>query len=366
MKFESSSAPFIAGPNSVSALMRRVIMALLPGAIIMTWFFGWGVVINLLIASAAALGSEALILTLRNRPIAPANGTGLNDGSALLTGLLIGLSLPPLVGWWIPVIAAGFAIIMAKQLYGGLGFNPFNPAMAGFVVVLISFPKDMTQWLSLTEHVNAHPDLLGSLAYVFKWSANIEATGLDAITQATPLDYLKTELSLGHTVEEIIIDPSFGAFGGTGWQLINLGFLLGGLWMIKRGDIDWRIPLSMLLSLSVMAIIFKALDPDLYRGPLFHLFSGATMLGAMFIATDPISAATSPRGRIYYGIGIGIFIFIIRTWAGYPDAIAFAVLLMNITAPTLDYYTQPRVYGETDAHGHLRGESHDSNPENKE
>lgn len=346
MQFPTSSAPFLPGPNTVSALMRRVILALVPGIIAMTAYFGWGVVFNLLLATLTCVAAEAAMLKLRNRPIAPAQGTGLQDGSAILTGLLLGLALPPLVAWWIPVIGALFAIVMAKHLYGGLGYNPFNPAMVGYVVLLISFPKDMTQWLAIADPTVVQPGLIQALNYVFKWSADIESLGLDAITQATPLDYLKTEIGLSNTVEEIRSHAMFSGLSGVGWQWVNLAFLAGGGWMIWRGDIDWRIPAGMLGALIVLSLVFAGLDGDQYEGPLFNLFSGATMLGAFFIATDPVSAATTPRGRIYYGIGIGVLVYVIRAWGGYPDGVAFSVLLMNIVAPTLDYYTQPRAYGE--------------------
>ncbi|MCP5351841.1 MAG: electron transport complex subunit RsxD [Chromatiales bacterium] len=341
MQFSPRSAPFLIGPNSVAALMRRVSLALLPGALAMIWYFGIGVLINVLLATVAAMAFEALMLRLRGRSIAPRQGTGLNDGSAILTGLLLGLSLPPLAPWWIPVLGAFFAMVLAKHLYGGLGFNPFNPAMVGYVVLLVSFPREMTQWLPVGDLLADTPSLSDALSWVFAGGQ-----GIDAYTQATPLDHLKTELGLSRTVEEIIDNPKFGLLGGTGWEWINLGYLLGGLWLIKRGDIDWRIPAGMLAGLAAMAIVFTALDGDAYRGPTFHLFSGAAMLGAFFIATDPVSASTTPSGRIWYGLGIGLLVYVIRTWGGYPDGVAFAVLLMNIAAPTLDYYTQPRAFGE--------------------
>ncbi|MCB1735217.1 MAG: electron transport complex subunit RsxD [Gammaproteobacteria bacterium] len=351
MQFTPRNAPFLVGPNTVSALMRRVSLALVPGILAMFWYFGIGVLINLILAACAAMAFEALMLRLRGRPIAPAQGSGLNDGSALLTGLLLGLCLPPLAPWWIPVLGAFTALVLAKHLYGGLGFNPFNPAMIGYVVLLVSFPREMTQWLPVNDLLGQAPSLGDSLSWVFTG-----AQGLDAYTQATPLDHLKTELGLSRTVEEIISDPKFGGIGGTGWEWINLAYLLGGAYLIKSGDIDWRIPGGMLSGIAIMATLFVALDGDAYRGPAFHLFSGAAMLGAFFIATDPVSASTTPKGRIYYGLGIGVLVYLIRTWGGYPDGVAFAVLLMNIAAPTIDYYTQPRTFGEGDD---LKGPGHD-------
>jgi electron transport complex protein RnfD len=259
--------------------------------------------------------------------------------------VLLALALPPLVPAWLPVVGALFAIVVAKQLYGGLGYNPFNPAMVGYVVLLISFPREMTQWsapngLDITQ--------LG-FTETLAWSLNgvlPAAITLDAITLATPLDSVKTSLGLGQMLSEITATPKFGAFGGHGWEWINAAYLLGGLYLIYRRLIDWRIPAGMLGALFMIALVFHGSDTDAFPAPLFHLFSGAAMLGAFFIATDPVSASTTPRGRLLFGAGIGIIVYVIRTCGGYPDGVAFAVLLMNMAAPTLDHYTKPRVFGQ--------------------
>ena len=172
---------------------------------------------------------------------------------------------------------------------------------------------------------------------------------LDAVTMATPLDSYKTQIGQNLTWSEIVSGPLFGRFAGYGWEWANLAFLVGGVWLWQRRAIHWHIPLAMLGGLFVTALLFYIADADSFASPLFHLFSGATMLGAFFIATDPVSAATTPRGRLYYGAGIGVLVYVIRTWGGYPDGVAFAVLLMNMAAPTIDYYTQPRVFGHEDS-----------------
>jgi len=301
-----------------------------------------------------ALVSEAVILIIRKRPIAPA----LADGSAIVTALLLALTLPPLLPWWATVTGTAFAIIIAKQLYGGLGYNPFNPAMIGYVMLLISFPVEMTSWLPPQLDCKQKLDLLETLSFVFAGITPDQMT-FDALTEATPLDSLKTHLGLGNTVAEIqtqfgqgsaaseilSVSPIFGYIGGSGWEWVGGGFLLGGLWMIYKKVISWHIPIAMLTGLVVMALLFSTIDPDQYASPLFHLFSGAAMLGAFFIATDPVTAATSTKARLVYGAGIGIITYIIRTWGGYPDAVAFAVLLMNMTVPLIDYYFRPRVFG---------------------
>jgi electron transport complex protein RnfD len=340
MEFPTQSSPYLPATNDVSRLMVQVMLALVPGALCLFWFFGWGVLINLAVATATAVVAEAGALKLRGRTVLPI----LSDGSAVLTGLLLGLALPPLAPWWIPFIGAAFAIVVAKQLYGGLGYNPFNPAMVGYVVLIISFPLQMTLWSAPHGSDGEMLSLVDTLGLVFGQLPPAGAT-LDAVTMATPLDSYKTQIGQNLTWSEIVSGPLFGRFAGYGWEWINFAFLLGGLWLWQRRAIRWHIPLAMLTGLFVAALLFYIADADSFASPLFHLFSGATMLGAFFIATDPVSAATTPRGRLYYGAGIGVLVYMIRTWGGYPDGVAFAVLLMNMAAPTIDYYTQPRVFG---------------------
>lgn len=344
MQFKTASSPHILQNTSVQSLMFKVLLALVPGTIAMIVFFGWGVLINILLASVVALASEALMLWIRKRPLQ----TYLTDGSALLTAWLLALALPQLAPWWLTVVATSFAIIVAKHLYGGLGFNPFNPAMVGYVVAIISFPREMTQWVPplvdgytlLTFQETLKVIFAGELPLNYTW---------DAITMATPLDTVKTQLGLELSITEIehheLYGPMFGAVGGFGWEWVNALFLATGLYLAVRGIIDWRIPAGVILALLVLSNSFALYDYASFTPPTFHLFSGGIMLGAFFIATDPITAATTTRGRWLYGLGIGTFVFIIRTWGSYPDGIAFAVLLMNMAAPILDYYSMPRAFG---------------------
>jgi electron transport complex protein RnfD len=167
----------------------------------------------------------------------------------------------------------------------------------------------------------------------------------DAITSPTPLNALRTGLAMGHTMQETIANPVFGAFGGQGWAWINLGILAGGVWLMVLRIVRWHTPVALLAGLAVPAAIMYAIDPGAYPGPVFHLTSGASMLGAFFIATDPVSSATSERGKLVFGAGIGFITYVIRTWGGYPDGIAFAVLMMNLAVPLIDRYTVPRIYG---------------------
>lgn len=340
MEFPTGSPPHLPVQPQVARMMQLLLLALLPGILCAWWVLGWGVVFNLLLAGLTAVAAEALMLRLRGRAVL----STLGDYSALVTGLLLALALPPLAPWWIPVIGTLFAIVLAKHLYGGLGYNPFNPAMIGYVVLLISFPREMTLWVPPAMLGMPALDLFESLRLVFT-GVLPPNLGIDALTMATPLDSLKIRLGLNETLTEITTSPLFGNYGGTGWEWINFWFLVGGLVLLYFKVIRWQIPVAMLGSLFLISALFHLGDSDQYASPLFHLFSGAAMLGAFFIATDPVSAATTTRGRLYFGAGIGALVFIIRTWGGYPDGVAFAVLLMNMAAPTIDYYTRPRSFG---------------------
>jgi electron transport complex protein RnfD len=336
------SSPFIASSNSITRIMLWVVLALVPGIICQVVFFGWGVLINAAIAIATALLCEALILVLRHRPVVAT----LMDGSALVTALLLAISLPSMTPWWIPFIGSAFAIILAKHLYGGLGYNPFNPAMVGYAMLLISFPKEMTTWL--TPQILATHGLSFSEMLHYSLTSQLPASmTVDAISSATPLDLLKTQTQLGEAIPMILQQSSqfFDSLAGVGWQWINLWFLVGGLVLIALRIISWHIPVAMLLALALISGLFHEIDPATYASPLIHLLSGASMLGAFFIATDPVTAATSTRGKLVYGCLIGILLYVIRQWGGYPDAVAFAVLLINMAVPTIDYYTKPRVFG---------------------
>ncbi len=337
MSLYTPSSPHMHANTSISQVMSKVLLALLPGIAVYVWLFGWGIVVQLSFATLLALGAEALMLKLRRRPLLPF----LTDGSAIVTAWLLCLSIPPLAPWWITLIGVLLAIVLAKHLYGGLGYNPFNPAMVGYAALLISFPAEMTAWQS-PQYLD-----IGQAAGLIFLAPPQEV--LDAVTSATPLDFLKTQLGLDKTVAEVVTSsPLFGYLGGQAQEWISIAFLLGGLWLIRQRIIGWQIPAAMLGSLALMATVFHFYDPEHYASPGLHLFSGAAILGAFFIATDPVSASTTPRGRLIYGAGIGVLIYVIRTWGGYPDGVAFAVLLLNICAPTIDYYTKPRVFGHGD------------------
>ena len=340
MQFATITSPHTDRPNSLTKTMLWVILALLPGTVAMTWYFGWGIPIHMLLASIVAVGSEALVLKLRGQPVKPA----ISDLSALVTALLFAIAIPPLLSWWLTVLGAAFAIVVVKHLYGGVGYNPFNPAMAAYVLLLISYPVEMTSWLP-PAMLNQNPlDFLQTLSVIF--GGGLPA-GLDwdAVTMATPLDSMRTELDQNRMISEIRQSPMWGDFGGKGWEWVGNWYLLGGLILLYKRVITWHIPVSMLGGLLVTAMLFHFIDQEAYPFGLFHIFSGGAILGAFFIATDPVTACTTKKGQLIFGASIGVLVYIIRTWGGYPDAVAFAVLLLNMAAPTIDYYTQPRVFG---------------------
>ena len=344
MAFKQITSPHAHASQNTSKVMQLVVWATVPGLIALTYHFGWGSLINVVLATATAVIAEAVVLQLRGRSIT----FYLRDYSAVLTAVLLGLALPPLAPWWVVVVGTLFSIVIAKQLYGGLGYNPFNPAMVGYVILLISFPIQMTTWitpLALLPDGVSHPGIIESLSIVF---AGLNPA--DGVTGATPLDSFK--FSDGLLVDQIYAqNPLFSqaGFAGVGWEWVNVGFLIGGLILLGSKIFTWHGPVAMLGAIAVMSILFwDGGSSDSPGSALMHLFSGASMMGAFFIMTDPVSSAASNRGRLIYGALIGVLVYLIRAWGNYPDAVAFAVLLANFAAPFIDNYTLPRTYGHID------------------
>jgi electron transport complex protein RnfD len=329
-----NNSPFFRRPSSVRTVMLKVLAALLPGIAVYVWFFGAAILVQILLASVAALLGEAVMLKVRAKPL----GLFLGDGSALVTAWLIALTFPPIAPWWLVVVATLLAVIVAKHLYGGLGQNPFNPAMVAFCVMIVAYPQLMSQWPAV-----------GFTDFSTQLTAIFGTRHLDAIVMATPLDAMRTGLHTAEakaTVAAIFgSGASFGNIGGKGWEWIATGYLLGGLWLMQRRVIDWHAPAAFLGTLMLVAGIASLLGPDRFAGPLFHTLTGGAMLGAFFIITDPVSGATTPRGKLMFGAGAALLTWIIRTFGAYPDGIAFATLLMNICVPLIDMATQPPVFG---------------------
>ena len=334
-----NGSPFtLLARNSVSAVMIKVMVALIPGIIAHAWFFGPGIWVSLLVCCVLAIGFETLMLLMRGLPLGPF----LKDGSVLVTACLLALSLPTLAPWWLYAVGIFFAVVVAKHLYGGLGQNLFNPAMVGYAALIVSFPVYMTQWPGAMG-VAVHPiNLVEAFDLVFAGQSSVS---VDAYTAATALDTWKTQARLGKHGADILALPAFGWGGGQGQEFVSLMYLLGGLLLLGNRLITWHIPAAFLGVLALSAGALHLLDPSQHAGPLFHLLSGGTMLGAFFIATDPVTAASTPRGKLIFAGLAGLITVLIRNFGGYPDGVAFSILLMNVAAPLIDAYTQPRVFG---------------------
>ena len=331
-----TTPPYLSQNLSVQRVMLQVLAALLPGIAVYVWLIGPVVLVQLGVATVAALLAEAGMLKLLNKPL----GLFLGDGSAIVTAWLIALAFPPLAPWWLIVVGTLFAIIVAKHLYGGLGQNPFNPAMIAFAVCIVSFPSLMSQW----PPVDLKTGFLVHLALVFGY-----APRLDAMNGATPLDALKTALKLSEgstSVASIIANPqTYGHLAGKGWEWVSAAYLIGGLWLWQRKIISWHTPLGFICGIALLSAALWLWNPEQFANPLFHLFSGGSMLGAFFIVTDPVSGCTTPKGKLIFGLAAGVLAYVIRVFGGYPDGVAFAVLLLNICVPLIDLYTQPPIFG---------------------
>ena len=331
-----TTPPYLSQNLSVQRVMLQVLAALLPGIAVYVWLIGPVVLVQLGIATVAALLAEAGMLKLLNKPL----GLFLGDGSAIVTAWLIALAFPPLAPWWLIVVGTLFAIIVAKHLYGGLGQNPFNPAMIAFAVCIVSFPSLMSQW----PPVDLKTGFLDHLALVFGY-----APRLDAMNSATPLDALKTALKLSEgstSVASVIADPQiYGHLAGKGWEWVSAAYLLGGLWLWQRKILSWHAPLGFIGGIALLSSALWLWNPEQFANPLFHLFSGGSMLGAFFIVTDPVSGCTTRKGKLIFGLAAGVLAYVIRVFGGYPDGVAFAVLLLNICVPLIDLYTQPPIFG---------------------
>ena len=332
-------APFLLKDASVSKVMLQVCLALVPGIAAYVWLISPAILAQLLIATLTALLAEACMLRIQGKPLT----MFLSDGSAIVTAWLIALAFPPLAHWWLVFTGTLFAIVVAKHLYGGLGQNPFNPAMVAFAVCIVAFPSLMSQWPS----VGLHMPLIDQINVILGLAPRI-----DALSGATPLDAMKTALKLSEgdlNVSSLLTNGDiYGNIAGRGWEWVAAGYLIGGLWLWQRQLISWHIPTAFIAAMTLISGVLWIYQPSHFASPLFHLFSGGTMLGAFFIATDPVSGCTTPRGKLIFGGCVGLLAYIIRVFGGYPDGVAFAVLLMNLSAPLIDLLTQPPVFGMKD------------------
>ena len=341
MKFETAPPPQWRAPASVRGMMLTVLLALGPALVAYIWFYGAGIVLNILVARLRPRDGSR-----RAPPARPAarhlSRRRQRRGHRRAIRFLPAAALPVVGDGGRHGVRRRFCQAPLRRL----GYNLFNPAMAGYVLVLVSFPQAMTVWPApfIGDIDYVQPDLAAALVYTLTGSfpGGLE---VDAVARATVLDSVREGLSQMRTMDEIRASPLFGDFGGEGWEWINNFVALGGLWLLYAGIIRWQIPTAMLAGLLVPATVVWLLDPGTHPSPGLHLFSGGAILGAFFIATDPVSAPATGPGRLIYAAGIGLLTFVIRQWGSYADGVAFAVLLMNMTVPLIDRCTRPRIYG---------------------
>ncbi|MDI9527844.1 MAG: RnfABCDGE type electron transport complex subunit D [Desulfomonilia bacterium] len=317
-----SSSPHVHSTEDVPWIMRQVIYALIPGALVGVYFFGIPALKVIVVGMVSCVVIEALWQKLTGNPIT------VKDGSAALTGLLLAMNLPSGAPWWLVVIGSLVAIIIAKQLFGGIGNNPFNPALVGRVFLLISFPVAMTTW--------PEPRSFFSQA-------------ADAATGATPLGALKTAIFEHGTITAApgmnLMDPFLGNVGGSLGEISALALILGGIYLIARRIITWHIPVVYIATVAVLTGILWLINPDVYASPAFHLVAGGLMLGAFFMATDMVTSPITNTGKVIFAIGCGAITVVIRLWGGYPEGVSFAILIMNAFVPLINRATKPTKFG---------------------
>ncbi len=326
-----SPSPHQVGPETTRKLMYGVVIALLPALAASVWYFGMGAIIVTLTSVLSCVGIEYLFqkYILKTRP-------SISDGSAVVTGLLLAFNLPSNLPVYIIVIGAVVSIGVAKMTFGGLGNNPFNPALVGRVFLLISFPVQMTSW---------------------PVPSGFNTSYSDAVTGATPLAILSEGVKNGEAVSALMENiPShmqlfYGYLGGSMGEVAALALILGGLYLIWKKIITWHIPVTILLTVALFTGLLWVIDPVRYADPLFHLLTGGIMLGAIFMATDYVTSPMTIKGMIIYGVGIGVLTVLIRTWGAYPEGVSFAILIMNAFVPLLNMYIKPVRFGKEVSHG---------------
>ena len=325
-----STSPYVKRPVDTPGIMRHVIYALLPVVGAAVYFFGLSGLLLILTCSAGAVLAE-WVLGGRRR----LTESTLTDGSALVTGILLALTLPPGLPLWMGFVGSVAAIVLGKVIFGGLGCNVFNPSLTGRVFLQACFPVALTTWApfgGLDRFLALRGD---TLALPFA-SARV-----DAVSSATPLARMKFE-SIPTALSDLLVGSVPGSLGETSAVLI----LLGGAYLAARRFLNWRIPVGIFSTVFVLATILHWMDPARFAGGAFHLFSGGLVLGAVFMATDPVTSPVTPRGAWVFAFGVGLLVIVIRQFGGLPEGVMYAILLMNALTPIIDRYTQPRIYGE--------------------
>jgi electron transport complex protein RnfD len=316
-----SSSPHVHSGETTFQVMRAVLYSLVPACGVAVYFFGLRALVVLLIATFGCLATEAVCQRLMGQTVT------VTDGSAAITGVLLALNLPPTSPWWLTLLGAVIAIVVGKQVYGGLGANPFNPALVARVVLLISFPVQMTTW--------SVPAPLGS--------------GLDLVTTATPLGAWKNAVmltgQLPASMQGSTTDFFLGNMPGCIGEVSALALLLGASYLFYKRILTWHIPAAYVGSVVLLSGLFWLINPAKYPNPVFHLVTGGLVLGAFYMATDMVTTPVSMRGMLVFGAGCGLLTVLIRLFGGYPEGVSFAILLMNAATPLIDRYLRPRTFG---------------------
>ena len=328
-RLQLQAAPLLQQSMTTGQTMRDVLLALLPATLAGLWYFGLGALLVLFASIAGAMLTECLFSPVDKR------AERLNDQTALLTGLLLGLTLPPALPMWMAFIGGAVAIGLGKLIWGGMGQNLFNPALVGRAFLLATFPIAMTTWSPQSGPAEFFQIDASVLAAPFMHS------GYDGVTAATPLGSMKFEhQSTG--LWALVSGNTSGCIGETSGLLL----LLGAFYLLLRRDLDWRIPTGILGSAALFSTVLYFVNSAHYPGPLFTIFSGGMLLGALFMATDPVTSPLTPRGTWIFAVGIGVLVVLIRAYGGFPEGVMYAILLMNAATPLIDRYTQPRVFGK--------------------
>ncbi|WFD11443.1 RnfABCDGE type electron transport complex subunit D [Tepidibacter hydrothermalis] len=304
-----SSSPHLRSKEDTSSIMRDVVIALIPATIAAVYYFGMGALGVIISALIGAVASEALCQKLMNKPVT------INDWSAIVTGLLVAFNIPASAPLWIPFVGSVFAIVIVKQLFGGIGHNFMNPALAARAMLLASWPVEMTSWVT---------------------------PGPDAVSTATPLAIIKGAEAID-MAKPSFFDLLTGNIGGCIGETSAILLILGGVYLLYRGVITYVIPAYYIGTVFVLTLIFGGFD---VANSMYHLFAGGLMIGAFFMATDYSSSPMTQKGQIIYAIGCGALTTIIRLWGGYPEGVSYSILLMNVAAPLIDKYVNPKVFGE--------------------
>jgi electron transport complex protein RnfD len=321
-QFILSSSPHIHSGESTPRIMYSVVAALVPAVSVGVYLFGPRALWIILLSVVVALATEAGAQRMMGRQVT------ISDGSALVTGILLALNLPPTVPWWLVVVGSAIAIVIGKQIYGGLGYNPFNPALVARVILLISFPVQMTTW------VKPSP-LFSGVA--------------DAVTTATPLGAMKTHLMVKGTLEGFTMgdlwNPFIGNMGGCIGETSVIALLIGAGFLLYRGYISWHIPVTFIGTVFILSGLFWLINPGQHMNPLFHVLTGGLVLGAFYMATDMVTSPVTYPGMMIFGAGCGAITIVIRLFGGYPEGVSYSILLMNAATPLIDRYTQPKTFG---------------------